>query len=83
MVVVGIPADNRTSFSAAVARRKGLTISICRRMKDVHLPRAIKLVEAGAINLDGLVTERHRMCDWKRAFDGLVEQRGAKVVIEL
>ena len=33
LVLVGIPTDDRSCFTASTARRKGLTISLCRRMK--------------------------------------------------
>ncbi len=38
VVLVGIPAGDRTAFKASVARRKGLTLLICRRMRPEHLP---------------------------------------------
>src|SRR5262249_57690115 len=41
LVLVGIPCGDRTSFAASVARRKGLTIALCRRMRARHLERAI------------------------------------------
>ena len=44
VVLVGIPADDRTTFTASTARRKGLTIKLVRRMKHTY-PRAIALVE--------------------------------------
>jgi L-iditol 2-dehydrogenase len=43
VVLAGIPAEERTSFKAASARRKGLTLVLCRRMKHTY-PRAIRLV---------------------------------------
>ena len=46
VVLVGIPSDDRTSFSASTARRKGLTIQLCRRMAHTY-PRAIALAESG------------------------------------
>ena len=59
VVLVGIPDGDRTSFSASVARRKGLSLLLSRRMTQHDLPRAIGLVEAGSVALAGLVTERH------------------------
>ncbi len=55
VVLAGIPADDRTSFSASVARRKGLTIKLVRRMKFTY-PRAIQLVESGQVDVRSLVT---------------------------
>lgn len=46
VVLIGIPSVDTTTFTASAARRKGLTIKMARRMKEVY-PRAIALVEAG------------------------------------
>jgi L-iditol 2-dehydrogenase len=82
VVLVGIPDADRTSFPAAAARRKGLTILLARRMKASDLRRAIDLVDQGRIELTGLVTERHTLADGREAFDALRERRGLKVVVE-
>ena len=82
VVLVGIPEGDRTSFTASTARRKGLTLALCRRMKPGDLPRAIRLVEAGEVELDGLVSGRYALTEWREAFDELVERRGLKVVVE-
>ncbi len=82
VVVVGIPDGDRTSFTASTARRKGLTIALCRRMEPADLPRAIRLAEAGRIELAPLVTGRYPLSDWEQAFDHLVERRGLKAVVE-
>ena len=82
VVLVGIPEGDRTSFKASTARRKGLTLALCRRMKPDHLQRAIRLVEAGEVELGGLVSGRYGLTEWREAFDELVERRGLKVVVE-
>lgn len=82
LVLVGIPANDRTSFTASVARRKGLTISVCRRMKPSDLPRAIRLAEQGRVELAPLVSERYALSNWKDAFACLSERRALKVVVE-
>jgi L-iditol 2-dehydrogenase len=82
LVLVGIPPDDRTSFAASVARRKGLTISVCRRMKPSDLPRAIRLAERGRIELSPLVSERYALSEWPDAFASLAERRTLKVVVE-
>lgn len=82
VVLVGIPDADRTTFTASVARRKGLTLLLCRRMQPSDLPRAITLVASGAVRLDGLVTARYRLDGWRQAFDELVDRRGIKVVVE-
>lgn len=82
VVLVGIPAGDRTSFTASPARRKGLTLLLSRRMKPADLPRAIRLVETGEISLMPLVTARYGLDEWRGAFGDLVRRRGLKVVVE-
>jgi len=82
VVLVGIPEGDRTTFTASTARRKGLTLLLCRRMKPADLPRAIRLAEAGEVELGGLVSGRFALSEWREAFDELVERRGLKVVVE-
>lgn len=62
VVLVGIPDDDRTSFAASVARRKGLTIKLSRRMKHTY-SRAIRIVEAGLTDVRSLITPASR---WQR-----------------
>jgi L-iditol 2-dehydrogenase len=82
VVLIGIPGDDRTTFPAATARRKELTLLMCRRMTAADLPRAIRLVDAGHIDLASLVSERRGLDAARVAFDGLVERRGIKIVVE-
>jgi L-iditol 2-dehydrogenase len=82
LVLVGIPTDDRSSFTASTARRKGLTISLCRRMKASDLPRAIGLAEKGHIELSSLVSERYPLTNGSEAFASLSERRALKVVVE-
>lgn len=82
VVLVGIPDGDRTSFVASSARRKGLSLLLCRRMTAAELPRAIRLAESGAVDLGSLVGERHPLDDWRDAFAALVERRTLKIVIE-
>jgi L-iditol 2-dehydrogenase len=82
LVLVGIPDEDRTSFRASVARRKGLTIVLCRRMKPSDLPRAIRLAEQKRVELAPLVSERFALSQWRDAFATLSERRALKVVVE-
>ena len=82
VVLVGIPEGDRTSFTASTARRKGLTLLLCRRMRPTDLPRAIRLVEAREVELGGFVSGRYALSEWMEAFDDLVERRGLKVVVD-
>jgi L-iditol 2-dehydrogenase len=82
VVVVGIPDGDRSSFHAAAARRKELTLALCRRMRASDLPRAIRLAERGGLELGALVTARYGLSEGPQAFRELVERRGLKVVVE-
>ena len=82
IVIVGIPDGDRTSFTASMARRKELTLLLCRRMEATDLPRAIALAETGRVQLGPLVSERYALSEWRQAFDALTERRGLKVVVE-
>jgi L-iditol 2-dehydrogenase len=81
VVLSGIPADDRTSFSASSARRKGLTIKLVRRMKHTY-PRAIRLVERGLVDVKSLVTHRFPLPEYEKAFSTAARRRGVKVIIE-
>ena len=78
---MGIPGDDRTTFSASVARRKGLTLRLCRRMRPADLAAAIDLVNAGSIALDGLVSHVFDLRDVNVAFETLLRREGHKVVV--
>ena len=82
VVLAGIPGDDRTSFSASLARRKGLTLVMARRMKAVY-PRAVALVESGRVELDWLVTHRFPLERSADAFATAAARDGLKVLIEL
>jgi L-iditol 2-dehydrogenase len=81
VVLVGIPDRDRTSFPAGIARRKELSLQLCRRMAPTDLPRAIGLVEAGRVDLGALITHRYRLDEVAAAFDTLASRRGLKVVV--
>ncbi len=57
VVLVGIPSDDRAAFTHSVARRKGLTVLMSRRMKHTY-PRATALALAGTVPLTELITHR-------------------------
>ena len=57
VVLLGIPDEDSTTFRASTARRKGLTLMLVRRSVPAH-ERAFRLIEAGRIRLDGLVSHR-------------------------
>ena len=80
VILAGIPDDDRTSFSAAVARRKGLTIKLVRRMKHTY-PRAIQLVENGMLDVRSLVTHRFSFENAAQAFEVAAQREGIKVIV--
>ena len=57
LVVVGIADDDRLSLRHSTARRKGLTITMVRRMKHTY-PRAIHLAQRGMVDLRSLISYR-------------------------
>jgi L-iditol 2-dehydrogenase len=81
VVLVGIPSDDRTSFGAGLARRKGLTIVMARRMNAVY-PRAIRLVERGLVDVDSLTTHRYPLADVGEAFAVAAARTGLKVMVQ-
>jgi L-iditol 2-dehydrogenase len=81
VVVVGIPPTNRHSFTARPARGKGLTLAFSRRMKAIHMLRAIELVDHGIVQLDGLITGTYPMSQAATAFDALVARSELKLVV--
>ena len=81
VVLAGIPAEERTSFRAASARRKGLTLVLSRRMKHTY-PRAIRLVETGQVDLRSPVTHRFPLERGPEAFAVAARREGLKVLVE-
>jgi L-iditol 2-dehydrogenase len=81
IVLAGIPDDDATSFPAGLARRKGLTIAMARRMKDAY-PRAINVVERKVIELDWLITSRFALADVAEAFRVAARREGLKTVVQ-
>jgi L-iditol 2-dehydrogenase len=82
VILIGIPKDDRTAFTASVARRKGLTLKLVRRLKHTY-PRAIRLIQSGVVDVDSLVTHRFPLADYKAAFTTARKRDGIKVVITL
>jgi L-iditol 2-dehydrogenase len=82
VILLGIPPDDRTTFAASVARRKGLTLKLTRRSTRRTFERAVELAEVGAIDLAGMVTLRVPLSDGPRAFEALVRRDGVKTVIQ-
>jgi L-iditol 2-dehydrogenase len=84
LVIVGIPAEDRFSMIHSTARRKGLTIAFCRRMKHTY-PRAIHLVNSGLVQLDDLITHRFPLQQAADGFElaGRYEPGLVKAILEI
>ncbi len=80
VVLAGIPADDEIAFQASVARRKGLTIAMVRRMNHVY-PRAISLAARGVVDLGSLVSRRAGLGSAAEAFGEAARRTGLKVLI--
>ena len=81
VVLAGIPGTDQIAFPASAARRKGLTIAMVRRMKEVY-PRAIGLAQSGRIDLAALVTHCFSLADTARAMQTAARREGLKVIVE-
>ncbi|WP_432839435.1 zinc-dependent alcohol dehydrogenase [Dactylosporangium sp. CA-092794] len=81
VVLGGIPSTDTSSFPASTARRKGLTLAMVRRMKEVY-PRAAALVTAGLADVRSLVSHRYPLSDVRTAFATADARAGLKVVVE-
>jgi L-iditol 2-dehydrogenase len=82
ILLAGIPPDDRTSFRASVARRKGITFRLVRRMKHTY-PRAIELVEKGLVDVRSLVTHRFPLEKAAEAFAAAARRDGLKLIVEM
>lgn len=81
VVLVGIPQEDRTSFRASAARRKGLTIKLSRRMK-VTYPPAINLVKVGLIDVKSIVSHEFPLAEYEQAFRIAKNREGLKVILK-
>jgi L-iditol 2-dehydrogenase len=81
VVLAGIPGDDSIGFGASLARRKGLTIAMVRRMNEVY-PRAIGLAARGVVDLGSVVTSRFGLGEVREAFADGAKRTGLKAVVE-
>ena len=80
VVLAGIPDDDLHHFSASVARRKGLTIALVRRMNEAY-PRAISMAARGQVDLGPVVTHHFPLTDVAGAFGAANRRTGLKVIV--
>jgi L-iditol 2-dehydrogenase len=81
VVLAGIPGNDTTTFRASLARRKGLTIALVRRMNETY-PQAISLATRGAVDLASLVTKQVGLAGAPEAFNAAQQRTGLKVIIQ-
>jgi L-iditol 2-dehydrogenase len=81
VIVIGIPGDDRTTFTASVARQKELTIQVVHRMKFTY-PRAIHLVESEKVDVRSLVSHRFPLESAQDAFRMAERREGLKVIVD-
>ena len=67
LILVGIPPDDKLQLKHSVARRKGLTIMMSRRMKHTY-PRAMHLAASGAVDLGTLVSHEFTLAETAAAY---------------
>ena len=84
LVLVGIPPDDNLQLKHSVARRKGLTIMMSRRMKHTY-PRAIELATSGKVSLEELVSHRFSLAQTAEAYasNSAYEQGINKVILRV
>jgi L-iditol 2-dehydrogenase len=80
VVLAGIPDDDSTTFSASLARRKGLTLVLARRMKEMY-PRAISLAQRGLVDLDSVVSATYPITSVDQALTAAAARTGLKVIV--
>lgn len=78
VMIVGISSDNRIAFEEGMARRKGLTIYMCRRSRNT-LRRSIQLMASGLVDLSPLVTHHFTLDRIAEAFDAAANYRDGVV----
>ena len=82
VMLTGIPSDDRTTFTASVARRKGISLQLVRRSTPDAFARAVDLAVSGELDLAGLVSERVPLQEAPRAMDRFVARAGMKLIVE-
>ncbi len=68
VVVVGIPRDERITFDMAVARRRELAVTFCRRSHNA-LAEAVRLVASNEINVGLLPLRRFQLGETRDALE--------------
>ena len=80
VILAGIPGHDSTTFPASVARRKGLTLKLSRRMKEMY-PRTIRLVDEGLVDVASIVTHTFPLEKADEAFRAASDRVGLKIIV--
>ena len=80
VVLVGITAENCTTFTASSARDKELSIHTVRRMKNTF-PRAIRLAESGRVDVRLVVSHRFPLDQYARRLTSPSGARGSRLFV--
>jgi len=80
VVLAGIPAEDRTTFPASIARRKGLTLKLCRRMNEMY-PRTTRLAADGLVDVSSIVTHTFPLARVNEAFRAAGDRVGLKIMV--
>ncbi len=80
VILAGIPGQDSTTFPASVARRKGLTLMLSRRMKEMY-PRTIRLVELGLVDVASIVSHTFPLDEASEAFRAANDRVGLKIIV--
>jgi len=81
VVLAGIPDADSTTFTASLARRKGVSLVLCRRMKEMY-HRTTPLVDRGLVDVSSIVTHTFGLDSVAEAFEVAVARTGGKVVVD-
>jgi L-iditol 2-dehydrogenase len=81
VVLAGIPEEDATTFRASVARRKGVSLVLCRRMKEMY-HRTTPLVAGGRVDVRSIVTDSFGLAQAAEAFDLASRRSGGKVIVD-
>ena len=80
VVLAGIPQRDTITFPASVARRKGLTLKLSRRMKDMY-PRATRLTADGLVDVASIVSHTFPLARADEAFRAASDRVGLKIIV--
>ena len=80
VVLVGIPEEDTITFPASVARRKGLTIKLSRRMKAMY-PRTIRMAAEGLVDVSSIVSDTFPLTRADEAFRAASRRDRLKIIV--